>query len=109
MKNRHSLAGTEAEVAGFTGLCCGTEQHQGRKRNVSRCGTHWDLFPVLSFQPLCSSVQTKSVAVVQARGCPTAMERAAGPGALAQRLGRVLHPVAKTLKMVSDRESVKGF
>lgn len=60
---------------------------------MSRCGTHGDLFPVLSFQPLCSSVQTQAVAVVQARVCPTAMERAAGPGALAQRLGRVLNPI----------------
>ena len=69
----------------------------------------WDLFPVLSFQPLCSSVQTQAVTGVQARVCPTAMERAAGPRAFVKRLGRVLHSAAKTLKMRSCRLSVKGF
>ena len=42
-----------------------------------------------------------AVAGVQARVCPTAMERAAGPRAFVKRLGRVLHYAAKTLKMVS--------
>ena len=83
----------------------GTAQWQGttsraEKKRVPLWHT-WDLFPVLSFQPLCSSVQTQAVAGVQARVCPTAMERAAGPRAFVKRLGRVLHYAAKTLKMGS--------
>ena len=45
------------------------------------------------------------MAGVEARVCPTAMERAGAPWRLQKRLGRALHPAAKTLVMWSERLS----
>ena len=80
VKTRHSFAGTEAEEAGLPWRNCGMEAHKGRKRNVSWCGTRWDLFPAV----LPASVQPR-------QACPRS--RSGGKG-VSYRYGARGGPVA---------------